>query len=134
MPPVVVDTCVVSYLYNNHSLAEAYRPHVVGNIPGISFMTLAELHYGALKSNWGEQRHNHLTTYVMSRYVVYPFEYELCWQWARVRDQARRIGRQVSVPDAWIASTALLYGISLITNNPSHYEGIPNLNVVSESS
>jgi predicted nucleic acid-binding protein len=55
MPHVLVDTCVLSYLYNRHSLAEAYRPHLVGNTTMISFMTVAELHYGATKNgrSWG---------------------------------------------------------------------------------
>jgi hypothetical protein len=56
MPSVVVDTCVLSYLYNGHPLAENYRSHLEGNTAVISFMTLAELHYGTLNNNWGDSR------------------------------------------------------------------------------
>ena len=56
MPFVVVDTCVLSYIYNRHPLAENYRSHVEGNTAVISFMTLAELHYGTLKNDWGAKR------------------------------------------------------------------------------
>jgi hypothetical protein len=47
---------VLSYLYNGHPLAENYRSNLEGNTAVISFMTLAELHYGTLNNNWGDSR------------------------------------------------------------------------------
>jgi hypothetical protein len=40
---VVVDTDVVSFLYKHDTRADAYRPHLDGQMPIISFQTLAEL-------------------------------------------------------------------------------------------
>ena len=40
---VVVDTDVVSFLYKRDTRAALYRPHLDGQLPIISFMTLAEL-------------------------------------------------------------------------------------------
>jgi len=134
MPYMVVDTCVLSYLFNGHSLAEDYRTHLEGNTASISFMTLAELHYGTLKDNWGERRRAQLMTYVARDYVIYPFNRALCLQWAVVRDSTRRIGRQIKVADSWIAATAILYGIPLVTNNRSDFEVLePDLALISES-
>ncbi len=134
MPYVLVDTCVLSYLYNRHSLAEAYRPHLVGNTTMISFMTLAELHYGTRKRNWGEADRRHLMDYVDREYSVYPFNRDLCLQWAVVRDRSERVGRQVCFADSWIAATAMLYGIPLVTNNRSDYEVLePELSLISEA-
>jgi len=134
MPYMVVDTCVLSYLFNGHSLAEDYRTHLEGNTAIISFMTLAELHYGTLKDNWGERRRAQLMTYVARDYVIYPFNRALCLQWAVVRDSTRRIGRQIKVADSWIAATAILYGIPLVTNNRSDFEVLePDLALISES-
>ena len=50
----------------------------------------------------------------------------------------RASGLQASRParrgaDAWIAATALLYGIPLITHNPGHFVNVPVLAVVSEA-
>ena len=134
MPAVVVDTCVLSYLYNGHSLAENYRFHLEGNTAIISFMTLAELHYGTLNNNWGESRRADLMAHVAREYVVYPFNRALREQWAAVRDGTRRLGRQIKVADSWIAATALLYGIPLVTNNHSDFAVLePDLAVISES-
>jgi tRNA(fMet)-specific endonuclease VapC len=134
MPLVVVDTCVLSYLYNRHSLAEAYRPHLMGNTTMISFMTLAELHYGALKRSWGEANQRRLLDYVRREYSVYPFNRDLCLRWAAIRDQTERAGRQVSATDSWIAATAILYGIPLVTNNRKHFEVLePSLTLITEA-
>ena len=134
MPYVVVDTCVLSYLYNGHSLAEDYRSYLEGNTAIISFMTLAELHYGTLKDNWGERRRTRLMTYVARDYVIFPFNRTLCLQWAEIRDSTRRAGRQIRIADSWIAATAMLYGIPLVTHNRSDFEVLePDLTVISES-
>lgn len=77
MPYVVVDTCVLSYLYSGHASAAAYRPHVAENTKVISFMTLAELHYGTLKNDWGGPRRTRLLGHVESEYVIYPFNKDL---------------------------------------------------------
>ncbi len=122
MPHVVVDTCVLSYLYNRHSLAEVYRPHLIGKMTMISFMTVAELRYGVLKRNWNETNRRLLMDYVDREYTVYPFNRDLCLLWAAVRDKSERAGRQVSETDSWIAATAMLYGIPLVTNNRGHFE------------
>jgi tRNA(fMet)-specific endonuclease VapC len=131
--PAVVDTCVVSFLFRGGPQAALYRPHLVGNIPVISFMTLAELYRWPLERGWGATRRRNLDTYLRRRYVVYPFNRALCQQWAEATDGARRNGYTVPVADGWIAATALLYGIPLITNNPRHYEGIPGLRVITEA-
>lgn len=134
MPYVVVDTCVVSYLYSGHDLAESYHPHLTGNTKVISFMTFAELCYGMLKSDWGEQRRDRMLAHVAHEYVTYPFNRALCFQWAVVRDRTGRIGRQLGVADSWIAATAMLYDIPLVTHNRRHYEVLgPELTVISES-
>ena len=113
--------------------AAAYAPHLVGNTPVISFQTLAELYRWPLASGWGERRRRRFGADLRHRYVVYPFNRALCQRWAEATDEAWRNGFTVPVADGWIAATALLYGLLLITNNPNHYRGISDLNVVSES-
>lgn len=69
----------------------------------------------------------------LRNFVVYPFDRDLCHQWARVTDEGRRKGRPVGVADAWIAATAILYSVPLITNNHDHFTDIDNLILISES-
>lgn len=132
MPAVVVDTCVVSFIFKGDRRAELYRSHLSGNLPVISFMTLAELYRWPLERGWGEARLMALESH-LSDYVVYPVNRPLCRQWASTTDQAKRNGRPIEAKDAWIASTAILYNIPLVTNNRRHFEMIEGLTVLSES-
>ncbi len=133
MPSVVVDTCVLSALFKGGPLAASYRPHVAGKRLVISFMTLAELLRWPLERGWGDRRRRNLEVFVGRRCVLYPFNPALCRQWAEATHQAGRSGYTLPAADGWIAATALLYDIPLVTNNPSHYEGVPSLNIVFES-
>jgi predicted nucleic acid-binding protein len=47
-------------------------------------------------------------------------------------NSARKRGRPVAPADAWIAATALLLDVPLVTHNSSHYEGIDGLRVISQ--
>jgi len=40
--------------------------------------------------------------------------------------------RPIQTPDAWIAATALVYHVPLITHNRADYEMVENLEVISE--
>jgi predicted nucleic acid-binding protein len=94
-------------------------------------MTLAELHRWALERNWGQQRRSALEAHV-ARFTLFPYDPDLCRWWAAVTVEARRRGRPIQAADAWIAATALLYGIPLVTHNPSDYAGVPGLTLISE--
>ena len=50
-----------------------------------------------------------------------------------VTDTARRSGKPIAVADAWIAATALSYGVPLVTHNVGDFAGLPGLTVISES-
>jgi tRNA(fMet)-specific endonuclease VapC len=134
MPLVVVDTCVVSYLYSGVPLADKYRVRIGEHDKAISFMTFAELYYGTLKRDWSQERRDALLARVEQDYSVLPFDPDLCVQWAEVRDQTRRAGRLIGVADSWIAATALLYDAPLVTHNRKHFEVLePGLPLISES-
>jgi tRNA(fMet)-specific endonuclease VapC len=132
MATVVVDTCVVSFLHKNDTRAQLYQGHLGGNLKVISFMTLAELYRWALESNWGERQKAKLEERLRD-YVVYSVTRPLCQQWAAITAEASSKGTPIDVDDAWIAATALLYDLPLVTHNRKHYEVIPGLEVVSES-
>lgn len=129
---LVVDTDVVSYLFRSDSRAELYRPHLGDNLLVISFMTVAELDRWALERNWGEPRRRRLERH-LEDFAVYPYDRRMCRKWAEVFDGARRRGQPVGVADAWIAATALLHGMPLVTHNRGHFARIEGLTVVSEA-
>jgi tRNA(fMet)-specific endonuclease VapC len=129
---VVVDTDVVSFLYKRDTRATLYRPHLDGQLPIISFMTLAELEQWTMARNWGARRRRELLDY-LRRYLVEQSSPELCRRWAEAMDSARRTGRPILTADAWVAATALTYDVPLVTNNPADFAGVAGLTVVSEA-
>lgn len=129
---VVVDTDVVSFLFKRDSRAELYRPHLTGRLLAVSFMTVAELDLWALQRRWGAEQRARMDEH-LRHFVVHPADRALCRTWAEVSHQARRSGRPLTTADAWIAATAVLHGIPLITHNRSDFAVVSDLVVVSES-
>jgi tRNA(fMet)-specific endonuclease VapC len=128
---LVVDTDVASFLFKNDSRASLYVPHLSGHMLIISFQTLAELELWALAAGWGVRRTQQLTRY-LRRYIVQDSSTALCRRWAEVLDDARRRGRPIATADAWIAATALLLDLPLVTHNESHFSTVSRLRVISE--
>ena len=132
MPAVVLDTDVVSMEFKRDTRYRAYHPHLAGRLLVVSFMTLAELDFWALRRNWGERRREQMDRH-LKKFLLHPYDRQLCREWAHVTDMAMRNGKPVATADAWIAATALLHGIPLVTNNPADYSGVDELVVVSEA-
>jgi tRNA(fMet)-specific endonuclease VapC len=132
MQIVVVDTDVVSFLFKNDSRGISYEPHLTGKELVISFMTLAELKFWALQRNCGRAKRRRMDEH-LQRFTVFHSDDELCLRWAEVIAIARRNGKPIATADAWIAATALLHKIPLITHNRKHYAGVDSLKIISEA-
>jgi tRNA(fMet)-specific endonuclease VapC len=132
MPPCVVDTDVVSFLFKNSGLARLYHTHVTSRLLIISFMTVAELDRWALQHNWGRARTALMEAH-LQQFVVHSSDRDLCRLWAQVIDSERRNGRVISTADAWIAATALLNNIPLVSHNRRDFEKVAGLNLISEA-
>jgi predicted nucleic acid-binding protein len=129
---VVVDTDVVSFLYKQDDRGAFYLPYLANQLPTISFMTLAELERWTLAANWGELKRQHLMKY-LRRYTVYPVSALLCRKWAEVVDGAQRRGRPIATSDAWIAASAMLLDVPLLTHNAGDFESEAGLNMISQT-
>ena len=93
-------------------------------------MTVAELESWALQYRWSAQRLHWLHLY-LGRFTMVPSSPDLCRKWAEVTVAAQAAGRRIECADAWIAATALLYGVPLITHNRRDYLGVPGLALIS---
>ena len=129
---VIVDTDVVSFLFKGDTRAQLYRPHLQGKALALSFMTVAELYQWAYIRNWGKRRLTRLEEQLRA-YVIVPYDNDLCKQWATICVGRQRLGRPVSVQDAWIAATALRHGCPLVTHNRDDFANITGLTVTSEA-
>ena len=126
----LLDTNIVSFLTNNHTLAAVYGRHLAGHELAISFQTLAELLHGGVRANWGPARWAALDA-VLANVVFLQSDDAVCGCWAEV--MLVRRSQPASVQDAWIAATALAHNLELVTHNPADFAGIPGLVVVSEA-
>lgn len=132
IPSVVVDTDVVSYVFKGDSRAALYETHLVGKLTIASFMTIAELDRWDLQHNWGESKRARLRTF-LQKYLISFGDRTLCHMWAEAVVSAHRNGWPIGAADAWVAATALLHGIPLVTHNRSHYLGVEGLTLISEA-
>jgi predicted nucleic acid-binding protein len=96
-------------------------------------MTVAELHGWAEERRWGAQRKADLERF-LSAYAIHLPDLDLCKLWATVTVSARRAGRPIAAADAWIAATALVYGVPLVTHDPRDFAGVAGLRVLTEAS
>ncbi len=94
-------------------------------------MTRAELSLWPRRSNWGEEKTAKLEHFLQD-YVVLPYGSDLCDAWAEVKFTSQRKGRELTHSDAWIAATALLYDLPLVTHNRRHFAAVDRLEVISE--
>lgn len=129
---VVVDTDVLSYVFKHDTRAELYEPHLAGKDWIISFVTLAEMQRWAIASNWGTAKRRKLAEYLSTVFVFHSDD-DLCVRWAEITEDGRRRGHQIQAADAWIAATALLHDVPVITNNRRDFDDVPGLKIVSEA-
>ncbi len=124
-PPasVVVDTMVVSALVNagrDPGAAERCRSAVDGRSVVVSFVTVTEMRFGAIKAGWGEIRRRGLER-VLSRLVVVQPDDDLMRTCAELRAtcraQGHALGQKVHEADRWVASTAIALGVALISGD-----------------
>jgi tRNA(fMet)-specific endonuclease VapC len=126
----VVDTNVFSFVLRGRPLAQKYIPHLSGHSLAVSFMTVAELYEWGILRGWSPARWAALQS-MLSGYVVLPADDNTCRRWAIVRDNRR--GQPIAVDDAWIGAAALTQNAELVTHNPSDFQGIAGLTVISEA-
>jgi len=92
-------------------------------------MTLAELERWPLEAKWGPEKRRLLAEH-LKQFAVTPWDRALCTTWAEVMATARARGFRIDSADAWIAATALLYQIPLVTHNRDDYRGVQGLNII----
>lgn len=129
---VLIDTNIVSYMFNKNRLAERYETHLRDKTPVIAAQSIAELRFGAYRRNWGSKRLGILESFISHHLPIYPND-AICTAWAKVRAETEQEGRHISQGDAWIAATALEFRLPLVTHNRKDFDFIPNLDLISEN-
>jgi predicted nucleic acid-binding protein len=128
---VVVDTNVISFFIKGDTRAALYQPHLDERLQIIAAQTRAELELWTLIHNWGQRRRTALHSYLKD-FILAEADEAICLRWAEVEANAQRQGRPVSVSDAWIAATALVHAVPLVTHNPDDFKNVPGLSIITE--
>ena len=127
---ILLDTNIVIYLTGSTTWKTDYLPLVKGKRLHISFMTLAELLEHGYHKNLSERNIQQLAQTLKQNHTVLPYDENVCYRFGWIRHQ--RCNRPISVSDALIAATALVYDLPLVTHNARDFEGIDGLNVITK--
>ena len=125
---VVLDSSVVSYIFNRDSRADYYEERIRGCQLLISFQTLEESWFGAFRRGWGARRTRELEAHLQQYQTIWP-DARIAAACARLRAESLSAGRGLQLADAWIAATALTLDCPLATHDKD-FDGIPGLEVI----
>lgn len=137
----VVDTGIVSAILvgtqrdREAELLNRYGRHLRGVSLVLSFATVAELRYGALKGEWGIARKKRMEDWFSEVATIAMPDNDLVNICASLRDECRRKGHGLSDKihdsDRWIASTVIRYRIPLVSDD-SIFREVPGVTLLQE--
>ncbi len=104
-------------------MAARCAPHLQGQVVALSFQSLGELWYGALKRPVNHPTNRALQN-LIRRLVVLGFDEATVRAWAELRLDAERQGLTKQVADLWIAATAKRHNLPLLTNDGGFFSGL----------
>ena len=132
--PAVIDTTVFGSALTptTAALAAQYDPLIAGCVPFISFVTLAELRFGAQHAGWGTARLQKLDARLSAAEVVWSGP-DLVETYVRLRHDCAATGHGLSQKeheaDRWIAATALWLHVPLVTHD-AIFKDAPGLQTI----
>jgi predicted nucleic acid-binding protein len=128
---IILDTDVFSAICAGN--AARYETALGNAEQALTFVSVAELRYGALLAGWGTRRTTDLSEKIRQMFHI-PYNQDLPVVWACLRDSTRRRGHPIAQPvntnDLWIAACAVLNEAPLLTRNRRHFQDIPKLDLI----
>lgn len=110
--------------------AETFMPYLRGKVPAITFITVAELHFGAIDDGWGEKRVGQLEK-TIRKFTLLPWDSNLARVWGQLRSRAKGLGHPLHQAchsnDLWIAASSVYYEAPLLTGNRRHMCDLPGI-------
>ena len=95
----------------------------------ISTITIAEIVYGAKRSEHSERHMENLKTILLPSVQVVAFDETAAYEAGRIRAELERIGQPLSFTDIQIAAIAIARDMLLVTGNLRHFRRIKGLRV-----
>jgi predicted nucleic acid-binding protein len=116
--------------------SESGRPLADSSLPdegAVSAITIGELHVGVLAARDVDTRARRLATLeAVADVETLPVDAAVAAGWALLRMHVAEGGRRVNVNDLWIAATALVHGLPVVTQDDDFepVEGVRGLEVL----
>lgn len=97
---------------------------------GVSAITLGELRLGVLQATDPESASRRLSTYQLAqRFEPLAVDERVSDAWALLVSRLRAAGRRAPVNDSWIAATAIVHGVPIVTQD-ADYDAMPDVEVI----
>ncbi len=125
----LIDTNICIYIMSNHppEVLQKFKSIGVGKV-GISSITVAELHYGACKSNHIKKNIKRLDEF-LSPFEILSYDENASRYYGKIRSQLEEQGTIIGPLDMLIAAHALSNNLILITNNDKEFTRIKSLKI-----
>jgi tRNA(fMet)-specific endonuclease VapC len=126
----MLDTNICVYLIKRKppQVLERLTPLSFGDV-GVSAITVAELQYGAQKSQRPEQNRQALEQFLIPL-IIADFGQDAAMVYGIVRATLERQGTPIGSLDTLIAAHALTLDVTLVTSNLREFTRVPDLKVV----
>jgi tRNA(fMet)-specific endonuclease VapC len=124
----MLDTDICIYLNKKHPVRLLERFNRRAGQIGVSTVTVAELYFGAEKSQRREENYKALDGF-FSGLEVLPFSRQAALHLAQVRVELEKVGSPIGPYDLLIGAHARSEGLALVTNNEREFRRIPGLAV-----
>lgn len=121
------DTCIYLIKKKPPSVIEKLRACQAGDV-GISAVTVAELRYGASKSQRIQQNHEALDLF-LAPFEVVTFDETAAAAYGGIRAQLEKAGQPIGPLDMLIAAHAKGMNVALVTNNVGEFKRVKGLKV-----
>jgi tRNA(fMet)-specific endonuclease VapC len=125
----LLDSNICIYVLKNKFLQIQSRIEAVGieNV-NVSSITVAELEYGAAKSNNPDQARSRLYEFLVP-FEILDFDTKAAECYGRIRADLERKGTPIGPLDFMIAAIGLAHNATVVTNNENEFRRIADLPV-----
>jgi tRNA(fMet)-specific endonuclease VapC len=123
----MLDTDTVSYALRGQGRVATAIMHYRPSALCISAITMAQLRFGATRRK-SAKLHQMIDGFT-GNVAVMPFEEDCARKFGQVASQLEEIGSPIGEFDALIAAHAMSLGLTLVTNNLTHFARVAGLTV-----
>jgi predicted nucleic acid-binding protein len=125
----------VKWLLDTNTISELTKPMVSPALlgwmeqneddTGLSAITVGELTFGLELLPEGKKRRNleRSVSFFREDYVgkIFDFTESVALEWGRLMAEARKSGKNLSVPDSQIEATAIHFGLTIVSRNQKDF-------------